>query len=154
MSRPVRLLSPEDAAAAHALHALCFPAWAFRDTLALATTLGLAAEADGRLAAMIIVQKTPPEAEILTMGVASDQRRTGLATQLIASLRDLLGPYGIGRLCLDVAADNDGAIQFYESCGFTVDGRRRNYYLRDGNVRVDAILMSRSFAGHTTESEA
>ena len=160
MSVPFRLLTVEDAAAAHLLHARCFPAgeawcsWAFRDTLALRTTLGLATDTGDGLAGMLIVQKTPPEAEILTMCVAPNQRRHGLASALLAGIRPVLGGYGIARLCLDVAADNHGAVSFYEHCGFTVDGRRRNYYLRDGGVRMDAILMSRSFAGHIAESEA
>jgi len=161
VTQPLRLLTREDAAAAHALHALCFPpdevwsAWAFQDTFALTTTLGVGAEDEnGRLTGMIIVQKTPPDADILTMCVAPDKRRHGLAAHLLSGLVTLLGPYGMARLCLDVAADNTAAIKFYESSGFLKDGRRKNYYLRAGGARVDAILMSRAIAGHTGESEA
>lgn len=160
MKPPLRLLTREDAAAAHTLHARCFSAegvwsaWAFRDTFALSTTLGLASESQGKLTGMILVQKTPPEAEILTMCVDPDHRREGLASTLLGGLCRLLGPYGIGRLYLDVAEDNQGAIAFYESRGFLADGRRKRYYERSGGVRVDAILMSRSIAGQANESEA
>lgn len=160
MNPPLRLLTRGDAAAAHTLHAQCFPAegiwsaWAFRDTLALPTTLGLACESQGRLTGMILAQKIPPEAEILTMCVDPDHRREGLASALLRGLCSLLGPYGIGRLCLDVAEDNPGAIAFYESSGFLADGRRKRYYERSAGVRMDAILMSRPIAGQARESEA
>ena len=160
MTQPVRLLTSEDAAGVHALHARCFPpdeawsAWAFRDTLALPTTLGLATEAGERLSGLILVQKTPPDAEILTMCVDPDHRRARLATGLLKGIIRLLGPYGVSRLCLDVAADNKAAIKFYESSGFLADGRRRNYYKRSDGTQVDAMLMSRSIAGQAEKSEA
>ena len=115
MTHSVRLLTREDAAGVHALHARCFPpdgawsAWSFRDTLALPTTIGLATEAGERLSGMILAQNTPPDADILTMCVDPDYRRAGLATDLLNGLVRLLGPYGVNRLCLDVAADNGAA---------------------------------------------
>ena len=160
MSEGVRLLTQEDAAAMHVLHATSFPpaeawsAWAFQDTFALSTTIGAAAERDGQLAGMVVAQKVAPEADILTMCVHPDFRRHGLATGVLNGLCGLLGPYGIGRLCLDVAADNDGAIAFYNRMGFLEDGKRPNYYQRPEGKRVDAILMSRPIAGHIEETEA
>ena len=160
MTHSVRLLTREDAAGVHALHARCFPpdeawsAWSFRDTLALPTTIGLATEAGERLSGMILAQNTPPDADILTMCVDPDYRRAGLATDLLNGLVRLLGPYGVNRLCLDVAADNGAATAFYESSGFLADGRRRNYYERSDGTQVDAVPMSRSIAGQANESEA
>ncbi len=160
VSPAVRLLSKDDAAAAARLHAACFEpgeawsAWAFRDSLALASTLAIGIEDDDLLSGMIIVQKTPPDAEILSMAVDAGLRRRGYARTLMARLCALLGPYGMDRLLLDVAADNEAAIAFYKSCGFLVDGHRKGYYQRTSASRVDAILMSRSIAGHTGKSEA
>ena len=160
MSDGIRLLTADDAAAMHVLHAASFPpaeawsAWAFQDTFALKTTIGAAAERDGQLAGMVIAQKVPPEADILTMCVHPDQRRRGLATELLNGLCGLLGPYGIARLSLDVAADNDPALTFYGRMGFLEDGRRTNYYQRQEGMQMDAILMSRPIAGHSVESEA
>lgn len=156
----VQILRAEDAGEASALHALCFPAgetWsetAFRDSLALTSTLGLATGSGGRLTGLILLQRTPPDAEILTLAVHPDHRRQGLARTLLTGARTLLGPYGVDRLLLDVAADNTGAISFYESMGFLADGRRMNYYPRQGGKRADAILMSRAIAGQSGESEA
>ena len=44
---------------------------------------------------------------------------------------------------LDVAADNLGAIAFYESLGFFAEGRRIGYYKRLEGNRIDAILMTK-----------
>lgn len=156
----IRLLSKEDAAAAANLHEACFShgdnwsAFAFRDMLALQTTLGLAAEQDDRLIDLILIQRTPPDAEILTVAVSPEHRRKGLAAQLLRQAAQLLGPYGVDKLLLDVAADNDAAIAFYQANGFLADGRRKNYYHRDGSRSVDAILMSRTAAGQIGESGA
>ncbi|MGB3627051.1 MAG: N-acetyltransferase [Henriciella sp.] len=156
----IRLLGKEDAAAAALLHEASFSngehwsAFAFRDMLELRTTLGLAAERQGKLAGLILIQRTPPDAEILTLAVSRAHRRMGLAAQLLRQAAELLGQYGIDRLLLDVAADNDGAVAFYRSAGFLADGRRKNYYQREGGSQTDAILMSRTVAGQIGESGA
>lgn len=156
----VRLLDAQDAAAAARLHQLCFApadawsAWSFRDSFALPSTLGLGIEDDELLTGMLLVQKTPPDAEILTMAVDPAMRRRGHARTLLTRMLDLLGPYGMNRLLLDVAADNDAAIAFYEFASFLADGRRKEYYQRGRGAAVDAILMSRSIAGQIRKSEA
>lgn len=156
----IRIMTREDAAAAARLHEDCFEhgdhwsAFSFRDSLALSTTLGLAAETDGNLAGLILLQRIPPDAEILTLAVRPQHRRQGLAAQLLSQAAQLLGPYGVDRLLLDVAADNDGAISFYEAAGFLEDGRRKNYYSRANSKHVDAMLMSRTIAGQIRESGA
>ena len=160
MTQGLSVMAHDDAEAAHNLHARCFPpheTWsvgAFRESLCEPSTLGLAWQLDTRLDGMILLQRVRPDAEILTLAVDPDARRQGLASALLQGARTLLGPYGIDRILLDVAADNHVAIQFYENSGFHEDGRRKNYYLRSGGEHVDAILMSRQLAGHGTESEA
>lgn len=157
---PVRLLSHEDAAALAVLHDQCFAvedswnAWAFQDTLSLSSTLGLCIEQDARIGAFILLQSTPPEAEILTIAVHPDLRRRGLARTLIQRSCELLAQRGVQRLLLDVAADNPGAVAFYENMQFVADGRRKHYYKRKGGQRVDATLMSRAIAGQLDQSEA
>ena len=157
---PVRLLGAEDAAAAARLHAACFEgaeqwnAWSFRDTLALTTTLALGIEQDGRLTGLIVIQKVRPDAEILTIAVDPQHRRQGHAATLLKRACDLLGPYGIDRLLLDVAEDNTAAASFYRAHAFRMDGRRSHYYQRGPGGAVDALLMSRPVAGHTGDSGA
>lgn len=125
-----------------------------RETLSLATTLALGAEWQGSLAGLLIVQRVPPDAEILTICVDPARRREGVAQSLFDHARSLLGPYGVDRLILDVEASNEAAIAFYARNGFARDGIRRNYYQHGGGRRSDAVLMSRNLAGQTGKSKA
>ena len=157
--RDVHLLTAGDAAACAVLHEACFTegdnwsAFSFRDMLSQPSTLGLATGAGGALDGFVLFQRTPPDAEMLTLAVAPDKRRNGLASLLLKHAGQLLGQYGTDRLLLDVAADNQGAIAFYTAHGFTQDGRRKAYYNRPGGA-VDALLMSRPLAGQIPESRA
>jgi len=148
----VVVLRPDDAARMAYLHSLAFPAheqWnaeSFSSTLGLNTTLALGIESDIGLKAMIVLQRVGTEAEILTLATAPTHQRHGLAARLLRHGLDLLGQYGTARLMLDVAADNLGAIAFYDRHGFTQDGCRPNYYRSGRDTPVDALLMSRAVA--------
>jgi ribosomal-protein-alanine N-acetyltransferase len=50
---------------------------------------------------------------------------------------------GVTRVFLDVAADNVAALALYESLGFAEVGRRKSYYARGLDPRMDAIMMAR-----------
>lgn len=150
-------LSRGDAGAMAELHAAAFPApdaWslnAFSELMSLPTTRALGMSEERQLQGMLIVQFVTGEAEILTMATAPIARRRGLAGQLLSELEQRLHPPGLTKWLLDVAADNVGAIAFYEKCGFQVDGRRSNYYKRLEGKRVDAILMSKPVGGQITK---
>lgn len=147
-----RLMSDAVSAMAE-LHAAAFPpaeAWpasAFADLFMKQTTKAEGVERDGRLVAMIVVQFVAGEAEILTLAAAPDERRRGLAGQMLAQLEQELRPLGLNKWLLDVAADNTAALAFYAKHGFRVDGHRRNYYKRTSGVRIDAVLMSKPVGG-------
>ncbi len=151
------LLSRGDTGALADLHAAAFPApeaWsskAISELLSLPTTRAMGMIKDEMLQGMLIVQFVAGEAEILTMATAPISRRRGLAGQLLNALEQRLRPAGLTKWLLDVAADNVGAIAFYEKCGFQVDGRRSNYYKRLEGKRVDAILMSKPVGGQITK---
>lgn len=61
------------------------------------------------------------EAELLSIAVAPEYRRQGIAKLLLAQLPDL-------PVFLEVRVSNEGAIQLYESQGFRITGRRKGYY--------------------------
>jgi ribosomal-protein-alanine N-acetyltransferase len=46
-------------------------------------------------------------------------------------------------LFLEVAVDNAAAIGLYRAAGFTEAGRRRGYYTKTEDARVDALIMRR-----------
>lgn len=84
------------------------------------------------------------EIEILQLTVAPEIRRQGVGRALMEYLL-LTGKEREGnKILLEVAADNDSAVTLYGKMGFSIDGRRKNYYLLQNGVRVDAVLMSLS----------
>ena len=68
--------------------------------------------------------------EILRIGVSRDQRRKGIARQLVADLKDFQKD-----IILEVSSANSDAIAFYSSMGFVETGKRENYYA-DGSAAV------------------
>jgi len=149
----ILVLRRSDARAMAFLHGVCFSelerwnAQSFEGLLALPTTLALGLGGRFGLSALLLVQNADPESEVLTLCVAPTARRSGLASQLIEAVLKMLGQRGTARIMLDVAADNQGALDFYAAHGFQEDSRRKDYYRRGTQPRVDAVLMSRDIAG-------
>lgn len=77
------------------------------------------------------------EAELLTLAVAPDARRQGIASALVAEFAATSRVRGAGRAFLEVAADNVAAQALYRATGWRETGRRRRYYGPD----LDAIVM-------------
>lgn len=98
----------------------------------------LVIEEDGRAAGLLLVQSPAAgEAEILTLAVAPEARRRGIASEL---LRAFLASVK-GRVFLEVRQSNIAAQQLYRKLGFTTMGVRRGYY---SSPREDAVLMQLS----------
>lgn len=143
-------LTVEDAEAVATLHAHCFERpWSASDFERFTDSpchLGFTARHDERLAGFVLAGYAAGEAEILTLGVASEHRRRGIALKLIEELCEHLSERGVGVLFLEVAAHDQAARRLYETCGFQIVGRRPAYYqIRDS--REDALIMKRSFLG-------
>lgn len=84
------------------------------------------------------------EAELLRVATRPEDRGRGLATRLLNHALHVLERSGRPRAHLEVASDNVSALSLYERLGFSVSGRRRDYYA-DGS---DALTMSRGPAGN------
>jgi ribosomal-protein-alanine N-acetyltransferase len=95
--------------------------------------------ASGRpgLAGFLLANRAADEAEILWMGVAPEERRTGLGRALIEAVASGSSPPSV--LVLEVRAGNEAGRSFYSSLGFREDGLRKKYY--PGGE--DAVQMSR-----------
>lgn len=128
------------------LHARCFaapPPWsarAFADALASPGTFLLCAAsafALGRVAA--------GEAELLTLAVAPEARRRGVARDLCRRFDQAAKAAGADAAFLEVAADNAAARALYLGCGWVEAGRRRRYYGAD----LDAVVMRLDLAAAT-----
>ena len=119
------------------LHKLCFPhrPWGadeFRDLKQ--SGCEIVASDNG----FIVWHTVLDTAEIITIGVHPDARGAGIAIAMLEIMEHEVKKLGVGKILLDVSAENTPAINLYRKCGFVQNGRRPKYY--DG---VDAILMEK-----------
>jgi len=82
------------------------------------------------------------EAEVLTIATRPRALRQGVARTAMAAAITRAGALGVERVFLEVAEDNLAARALYESLGFADVGRRKAYYERGVNPRMDAIVMA------------
>lgn len=68
------------------------------------------------------------ESELILIGIAPDQKRQGIGTQLIDKMKEQLLERKVERVLLEVRTSNRGAQFFYENRGFHLIGTRKNYY--------------------------
>jgi ribosomal-protein-alanine N-acetyltransferase len=145
----VKLLTLDAARAEElaALHGQAFQtpwsARAFADLLASPGVFGLGVQGDA-LESFILMRAIAGEAEILTLATAPACRRRGLARAMLEAGLRLAAQAGAERAFLEVAHDNQAAIDLYQDCGFGPVGRRPAYYARTWGPAADAIVLSRS----------
>ncbi len=77
------------------------------------------------------------------MGVAPAWQGKGVGSRLLAAALEVADNWmNLRRVELTVYADNEAAHHLYRKFGFEVEGRMRDYALRDG-VFVDTLSMAR-----------
>jgi ribosomal-protein-alanine N-acetyltransferase len=105
----------------------------------------LAAEDDEGLVGYLVCARYDDVWHLMNVAVNPEQRRRGVATELIERLFDEAGEGA--RFTLEVRVSNGPAIAMYGKFGFRSAGRRRRYYHDNGE---DALIMwfeSRARAG-------
>lgn len=142
----VSLLGLEGAALLAALHETSFDApWSEADMAELLASPGVGAvvmSEEGEPAGFALIRTVAGEAELLTVCVRPDFRRTGLGEALVQSAEATAQARGAERLFLEVSEANTAALALYERAGYRRSGLRRGYY-RDGR---DAVLMDKALA--------
>lgn len=140
---------PEHAGEIARLHAELFsPAWSEESVRALldhpASTafMAMIGGAPKTCIGFVLAQLAADEAEILTIGVAKDWQRKGVGRRLVQGVARAAQRAEAKKLFLEVAADNDGAMELYRSAGFLGTGLRRGYYARAGGDAVDAVTLA------------
>lgn len=78
----------------------------------------------------IILRHSDDQAEILTLAVDAQFRRQGIAREILDIAETELIELGVDTLFLEVAEDNEPAIEFYKKNNFTPIGKRPAYYRR------------------------
>jgi ribosomal-protein-alanine N-acetyltransferase len=91
---------------------------------------------------VIWYQCVEDEAELLDLRIRPALRRSGYGRMLLEESLRLIGQGGSRAVTLEVRESNTAAKSLYAAAGFTIMGRRRNYYPMPTGDREDAILMS------------
>ena len=82
------------------------------------------------------------EAELLLLAVSAQEQNRGIGQLLLDDFIRAARSRGANRLHLEVR-DGNGAARLYQRAGFTMAGRRKNYYSgRDGQI-YDALTLAR-----------
>jgi ribosomal-protein-alanine N-acetyltransferase len=83
------------------------------------------------------------EAEILLVLTDPGHRRRGLARARLAEFEAAARQAGVGRVLLEVAADNTAARGLYDALGYRPFATRPRYYPRPTGPAVDAVLLEK-----------
>jgi ribosomal-protein-alanine N-acetyltransferase len=87
-------------------------------------------------------QKAVDECHLLNFTIAKDRQNRGLGKYLLEKLLDVLKKNSFNSIFLEVRPSNNKAIGLYSRFGFSIIGRRRDYYPAKHN-REDALVMKR-----------
>lgn len=121
------------------IHAMAFSGNEAWDTHMIATQLSLPGYFGllHRHGGMLLARVTADEAEILTIAVAPEIRRSGAGARLLREALDRAKDMGATAMFLEVSVANSAARGLYGRFGFAEVGRRRRYY-PDG---TDALVL-------------
>ncbi|MEM9715180.1 MAG: N-acetyltransferase [Pseudomonadota bacterium] len=123
------------------LHARCFDTprpWSAAEFQALVSDPGI--RTTSQFHGFAFVREVLDEAELLTIAVDPNQRRQGIASDLINQIIETLTAT---KLFLEVAQNNHGAIAFYQAHGFHQIASRPSYYRRPDGSRIDALIFEK-----------
>ncbi len=142
MIRPARA---EDADALTSLERDGFgsDAWSLaqvQSELAGATRRVLVAESSDGVIGYGAIAIAGDVADLTRIVVAASHRRSGIASELLATLHEAARGAGARRILLEVAETNVDALAFYGARGYVEISRRRGYYLNGD----DAYVLARA----------
>jgi ribosomal-protein-alanine N-acetyltransferase len=106
------------------------------------------AEIEGGIAGFVIAHMERMAlrlcAYVVTLDVAPEYRRHGLARSLMNEMESRVEAAGARWIHLHVFTGNEGAIRFYEQMGYERTGVRRGFYGRAG---LDAFVYGKELPG-------
>ena len=145
MIRRIELVSRYAAGPVSVLHCACFPeeAWeigAVQQIMGMRGFLGCVGWENEIPVGFALALNLGTEVEIVSLGVVRERRRCGMGSALLDTLCHEARLRGAESVVLEVAVDNEAARALYAKRGFTMVGRRRNYYRQTGGS-VDALIL-------------
>jgi ribosomal-protein-alanine N-acetyltransferase len=96
-----------------------------------------------RLLGFILSRTVLDEAEILSVAVATEARKRGLARKLLAVHLHGLAAIGIRKIFLEVGERNEPARRLYRTAGFREVNRRERYYEGASGGAGAALVLRR-----------
>ncbi len=96
-------------------------------------------QGDRRVVGMVVIWMVVDQTHIATLAVHPDHRRQGIASRLLETALDGAVRKKAQAATLEVRVSNRAAQALYKKFGFVKVGRRRAYYLDNGE---DAVLMT------------
>lgn len=104
-------------------------------------SLRLAERRDGAVSGFALMRAIADEAELLLIAVDPAAQHNGFGAALVSDFIALATTRGARRLHLEVR-DGNAAISLYEQAGFSLVGRRLNYYRGRDGVNHDALTLA------------
>jgi [ribosomal protein S18]-alanine N-acetyltransferase len=101
------------------------------------------ARLDGEVVGFALARAVADEAELLLLAVKAQHQRHGIGKRLLDHFAEAAAERGADRVHLEVR-DGNLAIGLYMSAGFTLVGRRRNYYSGSDGLAYDALTLAKS----------
>ena len=146
----LRVANTTESQALSALHGRCFEETWGADFIARVIERQnsfalVATDPMGQEQGFAFVRQTADEAELLSIGVLKNTRKSGIGSRLLAGVTDRVRSAGAKYLFLEVAEDNLAARTLYARAGFKQTGRRKGYYEKDA-TSVDALTLTRALA--------
>jgi [ribosomal protein S18]-alanine N-acetyltransferase len=145
----IRPIGAERSAECAAIHATSFAyPWLEADFEQLFVAKGILADGaietkEEHLAGFVLSRVAAGEAEILTIAVAPDWRRRGIASSLLKPHLHGLAAIQVSHLFLEVDVENTAARALYANFGFELVGERKAYYRTAGAGLAAALVMRR-----------
>jgi ribosomal-protein-alanine N-acetyltransferase len=104
---------------------------------------GVGVGAGAGLVGFAVAQREGETGYVVTLDVAPEWRRRGVAQRLMAEVEAKMRAAGARGMELHVSVENEGAVRFYEGMGYERVGRAEEFY---GKGR-DAWVYRRGLAG-------
>lgn len=144
----IRAAEPDDAVRLEPLERRCFTdPWSeagLHEMLSSPHVIARVAEHQSTIAGYAFARWVMTTGEIMNLAVAPEQRRRGLARQLLEGVLEGLLARGVEEVFLEVRVSNQAAQALYLNRGFQVAGMRRAYYR---NPTEDALLLRLQLPG-------
>ena len=135
-------MTRDDADEITALEAKCFAMPWSREDFWRETKNELAeyvvGELDGKIVAYAGAWVSFDQAEVMHVAVEPELRGQGVGTLIFGALIDAVKKRGAKSVTLEVRPSNTAAVKLYENFGLKSVGRRKGYYLDNGE---DALIM-------------